>query len=65
MNPVCIQQKSIQPETFECDYCGNIFKHHQNMYRHMKYRCKEKNISNRKIKILAEQNKQLLNTIEN
>ncbi len=35
------------------------------MYRHMKYRCKEKDKSNDKIKILEEQNKKLIDAIEN
>ena len=59
MNPICIQQESEQVENFECDYCRSTFKHHQNMYRYMKYCCKEKSNNGTKIKIL-EQNQELM-----
>lgn len=50
---------------FKCYHCKKNFKHHQSMYRHQKYYCKE----NKLIKIendeLKEQNKKLLNIVEN
>ena len=64
MNPICIQQKSRQVELFECKYCGETFKHHQNMYRHMKYRCQEKSEKDNKIKLLEEQNEKLMDIVQ-
>ena len=72
MNPACIRYASGKDGdkvaksndksneiTYECDYCGSEFKHHQNMYRHMKYRCKEKISLQNKNEILEKQNKEL------
>ena len=52
---------------FECEFCGNIFKHYQSLWKHRKFRCKEnkKDTNTSKndaqtISTLIEMNKQLL-----
>ena len=59
MQPICNQIKSDDVK-FECKYCGNVFKHHQSMYKHMKYRCTDKN----NVNDLKQQNEKLMNIVE-
>ena len=59
MQPICNQIKSDEAK-FECKYCGNIFKHHQSMYKHMKYRCTDKN----EINDLKKQNEKLMDIVQ-
>ena len=63
-------EKCENNAVFSCDFCQKTFTHHQSMYRHMKYHCKNKgNITeNEKLmseiinekNLLKEQNKKLL-----
>jgi hypothetical protein len=59
MQPLCSQEISDEVN-FECKYCEKKFKHHQSMYKHMKYRCHEKNDMNE----LKKQNEKLMNIVE-
>jgi hypothetical protein len=67
---ISINEKCGNNSAFSCDFCQKTFTHHQSMYRHMKYHCKNKgNITeNEKLmseivnekNLLKEQNKKLL-----
>jgi hypothetical protein len=59
---VCFNKSNEQNSysfAFICDHCGSKFKHHQSMYRHVKYRCQLKNDDTSKVKLLEEKNKTL------
>ena len=50
-----------QPDAifYECDYCDDVFTHINSKYRHQKYRCKAKRLSEDKDRLLAEKDKRI------
>jgi len=67
LHPLCIREEDNENNKFECKYCGKIFSHHQNMYRHINYRCKSKNDEPivKKLEIMIDNLEKQNKTLEN